>query len=156
MISKKLLEEVLTVSYGEGFTVVDFEESYSFDGLHFEYCYGDVDITEKDSINIYELAHKCKEWAYKQKIIGLGAIHYLTKIEVITKHYEDYYVCGIEKSGADDNTPLSFYGLKGRDNHREECWNLPANKIKELRWYADTEQEAIFKACQWILENKEK
>lgn len=69
-------------------------------------------------VNIYELAHKCKEWAYENNyyiysiftFAGEGSA-YITKDENISKHLS------------------SFSG--------------------------DYEPEAIFKACQWILDNKE-
>lgn len=62
-------------------------------------------------INIYELAFKCKEWAY-------------SKCNEIISYTEG---CEI------------FQTQMGE-------------KIKDF--YADTEIEAIFKACQWILDNK--
>ena len=70
-----------------------------------------------DTINIYELAHKCKEWALKH--------HY----KVISKP---------------DNVPglwEAYVNLSLTSKHGE---------------VADTEPEAIFKACQWILDKDRK
>lgn len=64
-------------------------------------------------INIYELAHKCKEWAIKY-IANIGS---------------------------------------GYDKDKEFYWCICNNG--EFQFYADTELQAIFKACQWILDNKE-
>lgn len=65
--------------------------------------------------NIYELAHKCKEWA-----LNLGYILYSTIYG---------YECYIDSRSFIDNTPIRFL--------------------------AGSEPEAIFKACQWILDNKD-
>ena len=69
----------------------------------------------EEEINIYELAHKCKEWVLKQ---GYRIIIDCSK-----------------------DIELGIRILKnGRDIYSNE------NK---------SEQQAIFKACQWILDNKE-
>jgi len=65
-------------------------------------------------INIYELAHKCKEWAMPMYLVS---------------GYDNNFFCSINKGWSDEVTPSTFYG--------------------------NTEPEAIFKACQWILDNKE-
>ena len=108
MISKELLSEVL------GFGVY---QSIRKD----EYAYNDIKLniinTELlyDYVNIYELAHKCKEWVLKQ---GYRIIIDCSK-----------------------DIELGIRILKnGRDIYSNE------NK---------SEQQAIFKACQWILDNKE-
>jgi hypothetical protein len=66
---------------------------------------------EKRSINIYELAHKCKEWAASRNI----------RLNSSLDH------CDVWSSEFDECAHTSF---------------------------AASEPEAIFKACQWILENK--
>lgn len=76
----------------------------------------------KGSINIYELAHKCKEWAFNQSYIMESA--YVTK----------------------GNFTSSYCKL---ENH----FIYP--KVKET-FHEDTEIKAIFKTCQWILDNKDK
>jgi hypothetical protein len=65
-------------------------------------------------INIYELAHKCKEWLK-------------------------------------NNVSNSFSGFD--NGHRFFC-HIENYNIQD-RFYEDTEHEAIFKACQWILDTKE-
>ncbi len=85
--------------------------------------YKDIEIGNNyDEINIYELAHKCKEWA-----LSLG------------------YVFSIYSFNFSFNT---------EQEHRVRL--LIGNEV--VYWGNDscdeTEVEAIFKACQWILENK--
>ena len=74
-----------------------------------------------DELNIYELAHKCKEWAYKthNKIIS-------SEVSV-----EDWV-----------SVVAHFYG------------NLQVHIEESFR--GETEPEAIFKACQWILDKEVK
>lgn len=67
-----------------------------------------------DEINIYELAHKCKEWAIKKEFIVTSQIN----------TYASYSYIGLDE----------LYG----------------GFIKEFE--ANTEQEAIFKSCEWIME----
>ena len=59
MISNELLREVLRLHCGIK-SIKNSEVIYWFD------CIGEI---REDSINIYELAHKCKEWAYKEGFI---------------------------------------------------------------------------------------
>jgi hypothetical protein len=66
-------------------------------------------------INVYELAHKCKEWALMHDFS-------------IKSTYDFTHTCF-----------ASVYGLQ-----RGSYFNAQA----------DTEPEAIFLACQWILDNK--
>ena len=73
-------------------------------------------------INIYELAHKCKEWATSKGYIMLS-------------YMED------DKTGY-----VSLGDLFGQTKVK-----LP--QPKDSFWFeADTELEAIFKACEWIME----
>lgn len=77
----------------------------------------------EEEVNIYELSHKCKEWAYSQGyIISSG----LTP------------VLGVNKDGwaevFSSSTPLD-----GK-----------LHTFKQL-----SEPEAVFKACEWILDNKD-
>ena len=72
-------------------------------------------------INIYEVAHKCKEWAYRQGYVLLSG-------------YSAYGV------------GLFFCSCKG--------W-VSENYDKKIEITHNTEPEAIFKACQWILDNKD-
>ena len=72
------------------------------------------------NINIYELAQKCKEWAYKQGYVILSG----------------HSAYGI---GA------FFCSCKG--------W-LSENYDKRIEINHNTEPEAIFVACQWIIDNR--
>lgn len=108
MISKELLNEVL-----------GYEASY-IQIVGMKLCFS-CHIKGGSNINIYELAHKCKEWAYKQGYAILSG----------------HSAYGI---GA------FFCSCKG--------W-LSENYDKRIEISHNTEPEAIFKACQWILNNKE-
>lgn len=113
MISKELLSEVLNKNI----------LSYEFD------MYGNIDykvINDYGSnINIYELAHKCKEWA-------------------------------LEK-----NLTLFSGNINNQDNNYESEWSYDCQIFShkegiELFYIKSlTEPDAIFKACQWILDSKE-
>lgn len=105
MISKELLSVVLKV-----------------DLLEHLKLYGKTDITFTNgnsmvSINIHELAHKCKEWAF-----NLG--------------------CTLESAHVTKGSCTSSY-----------CKIIiPLSKNDRNIYHEDTEAEAIFKACQYILE----
>lgn len=71
-------------------------------------------------INIYELAHKCKEWAVIRQFYNVASLLDYTG-----------YTCIIRQD------PMTFINT-------------------ELRFRAGTEPEAIFKACQWILDKDSK
>ena len=73
-------------------------------------------------LNIYELAHKCKEWALTN---GYRLCSY-PKL-TISGHP---YMCDVFNGIGSDKKCLIIIG-------------------------EDTEPEAIFKACQWILDNKD-
>ena len=112
MISKELYEEVQkdyidfkNITQDEYITIFNKEEeTVEYVNKHTWY--------EADSISIYKLAHKCKEWAYNNS-----------------------------------------YTLRSQ---LKVCYcRFPIhNDIEEKIFKADTELEAIFKACQWILDNK--
>jgi len=108
MISEELLSTIL----GAGVTRVvhypkDSNLYYSFTG------------TDTQHINIYELAHKCKEWAMSQGFIVLT-------------YGEAYY-----------NVDVHYHSNKSKFG------NLAFSDT------AQEEPEAIFKACQWILEQND-
>ena len=105
MISKELLSVVLCSDC----TKVD-----KLLGNTLGFCVANADVGR---INIYELAHKCKEWAWA-KGIDLQ----------IMNHGEAKFCCKIDERNV---------------------------KYHSAKW-GETEPEAIFKACQWILENKAK
>lgn len=108
MISKELLSEVLGYKISKAY----IEDTQSVKYLNV-FLDGD-DTGIYDSINIHELAHKCKEWAYKQGFLL--------------------------------NSDSLGYCLHG-------CYEEDIIKVDQ-EWKSDTEPEAIFKACEWILENK--
>ena len=83
-------------------------------------------------INIHELAHKCKEWAYEQGY-----------------HIFVYRVRGhmFELLVTDNSTDCQNSNLYDRVSKDKRGINMHSYEIP-------TEPEAIFKACQWILENK--
>ena len=106
MISKELLSEVLGRDVDK---VKGIEANTLIYGCaHYDGWY--------DEINIYELAHKCKELA-------------------LSKNYE------IESS-------LFIDGSKKRIGYSQ----VLREESPMLQKTADTEPEAIFKACEWIME----
>lgn len=111
MISKELLCKVLELK--------KIDEIYQEDNLLY-FC------ESNKGINIYELAHKCKEWA-------------------VSKRYSLYsgYDKLINKYGVYVNLLLL-----GDDESTIGGWDT------EIYFIANTEPEAIFKACQYIMENK--
>ena len=104
MISKELLSEVL----GE-------DRATSCNKLEMEIGNNFLIVDDWIKINIYELAHKCKEWA-------------LSKEYVVSSH--------------------SKYKLDGYN-----CILYCNNGEIDEDFTSDTESVAIFKACQWILDN---
>lgn len=118
MISKELLSEVL----GCDCVACYFEDTYNLINYKYEYDVTWSEETQYDnsSINIYELAHKCKEWAVVKQFYNVASLLDYTG-----------YTCIIRQN------PMTFLNT-------------------ELRFRAGTEPKAIFKACQWILEQKRK
>ena len=115
MISKELLSEVLGKDVSDVSIVMN----------NINYVIEDNETQEDDelvyidlgmNINIYELANKCKEWAYNQ----------------------NFYIYSI----------VSFAG-------EGWCYITKEDNIeKRLKTFiADTEPEAVFEACEWILSN---
>lgn len=111
-LTKELLSEVLSRNVNK----FRIERTVSF-GIQVEY---EVSSGTRFYTNIYELAHKCKEWAYTKgmrEILSADGVAYIDKEN------------GVLDEGG-------FY---------PEQW-----------FSANTEPEAIFKACQWIMEQKDK
>ncbi len=79
-------------------------------------------------INIYELAHKCKEWA-----INYG---------------KGYYVW----TGINHNSKWDVFVTKFNSFSKFEPVEYQA--VYNPLGGKETEPEAVFKACEWILENK--
>ena len=100
MIIEELLSEVLGVNIKRVINLSSPNKVY-YDGE-----------LGTDVINIYELAHKCKEWAFDKM----------------------------------------FFLSSGFDTDGAFCLDRMNNKS----FIAETEPEAIFKACQWVLEKKER
>ena len=122
MISKELLSSVL------GLTVV---KGLELEGIVLWYN-GIVNINNQPpyakelNINIYELAHKCKEWAVNlsPNKHALSSYPRWGDIRNYKKTNGSYYICQHLVSG--------------------------------VQFEAETEPEAIFKACEWILKQVEK
>jgi len=117
--SKELLSEVLDYKV----------ENYSHNGTPITNLAINVDARAdngirlaKQNINIYELAHKCKEWAWRTENVRLetGRMYGLTT---------EAHNCRIDV----------YSGHKFYFNGRYKDFT------------ANTEPEAIFKACEWIL-----
>lgn len=107
MISKELLSEVVGLCCGVK-CIRNSEVVYWFN------CIGEV---REGSINIYELAYLCKEWASKH--------HYSVMSGWEMTHWGGAYRVAVFRNS--DNILFSMSTVK-------------------------TEPEAIFRACEWILE----
>jgi len=107
-ISKELLSEVL----GENIRGVK-DKQPSERMLYFRVQSG---VTRQ--INIHELAHKCKEWAYKSYGLSIWSGYSFD---------DECFTCEVYEDGQTSS---------------------------ETYWAANTEPEAFFKACEWILEQK--
>ena len=127
MISKELYEEVQkdyidfkNITQDEYITIFNKEEeTVEYVNKHTWY--------EADSISIYKLAHKCKEWAT-----------FKNGKNIITER---------DISGVYSYI-IFMIGITIHNEYLDDTTKILAN------FKADTEPEAIFKACQWILENK--
>ena len=109
--SKELMSEVLGKPIGR----IEYEEDV-------RYFYAGTD-TFCGQINIYEFAHMCKEWAFKQ---GYDLV--CKRKYTLTR--STYYECNVEKL-------LNYIFYFEAEFSSEQ-----------------SEQEAIFKACEWIKDNK--
>ena len=110
-------------------------------------------------INIYELAHKCKEWALNQQIDNSpkgNPFKYkvLNNLDIVVcKHsIEEGYISNISPLFYSNNTTLDIFGI----NLNLDDATIISNTFDSLYFYANTEVEAIFKACQWILDKDSK
>ena len=84
-------------------------------------------------INIYELAHKCKEWAF-EKGYSLQSGKPIVQDDEGNQVFNYWYKC-------------YFWEL---DRY---SFDAPIQNTK-IETNSATEPEAIFKACQWLFENK--
>lgn len=114
-ISKELLSEVIGKEIRE-FAIEKNELRYILED-------DNNSIPELYYINIYELAHKCKEWAFDSFYLSI----------ITFKINDDLYKCEI----ADIKDSLGEWSNK-------------------YSFRIDNEIKAIFKACEWILDNEEK
>ena len=103
--SKELISEVLSKEVEEEIFIDSNSLTYVNSGIY-------------EDINIYELAHKCKEWANKK--------------------YKACLISGYCKS----------FGYKCFTDNPYELQYI--KKVETQT--ADTEPEAIFKACEYIME----
>ena len=125
MISKELLSEVLEIK-----VFAEIREDDDVRNNILVYWEFDGYRNECRNINIYELAFKCKKWA-----ISNG-------FDVLSGGLEQgKYSCYL-----DSELELTHNEYK-IDKYNISC--------ETLSFYEDTEIKAIFKACQWILKNKE-
>ena len=106
MISKELLREVLGEDRATSCNKLEMETDNSF-----------LVVDDWITINIYELAHKCKEWAYKR-----GFLYWYENSRLFIKIM---YSCKVD-------------------------FVLDIGEYKK-----PFEIDIDFKACQWILDNKE-
>ena len=149
LIKKVLVEEAKNLSEDFSFYIYEDYITFSNDGEQlFDY-------------SIYKFAFKCKEWAYKQKIgktgtysngCGWSQQHLMYDINIVTKQCDKEYLATID-NGKDLNCSLDFYGLSAMHNSSVVQFNYKANTVKDICFYANTEPEVIFKACNWVLEN---
>lgn len=129
LISKELLSEVLKdKTIGNVLTDVKVIESKIFGNIkENELAYYSAK-KGWQRINIHELAHKCKEWAREES--------YYLKSELNSDNTIDP-VCDVANC---------WVGQLVFDGEPKE--------IQVACFGGDTEPESIFKACQWILDNK--
>ena len=116
-ISKELLSEVISGSK----KVFDSDIIICIDRVTLRYgILEENDNISYFNINIYELAHKCKEWASEQGYILLS------------------------KPRTNSSKATCCFDINGRHDYEDDFHN-------DFR--ADSEQQAVFDACQWILDN---
>ncbi len=134
MISNELLREVLAIEYA-----FDIQPVKEWQPNILEWYRPEVYKEQTYSINIYELAHKCKEWIMYNGVntINSGTCKY-REMRIIPEEIHIQSYCDISKGLS---THLWIGSTKGNNGHR---------------FYADSEPEAIFKVCEWILDNKDK
>lgn len=116
MISKELLSEVL------GYTPFKIDKIKQVGGIGLTLILLNQDGTVRSYQNIYQLAHKCKEWALSNKYM------------------------------IDSNISPTFKEVNNGIVGTSLIYNL--NNMESKRFQSDTELEAIFKACEYIMENK--
>ena len=116
MISEELLSEVVgykvcNIFYNSEQRMNDYEEKLISFKKESNYCW-------RNQYNVYEIAHRCKEWALLNGYIIYSSLNYGSRLHGFS--------CVKHKHGGED---LYYFS-------------------------EETEFEAIFKCCQWILDNK--
>lgn len=159
IISKELLSEILDKKVVvDDISNIELKENT----ITFIEDYWDEDegsgFYRNHTINIYELAHKCKEWALNQEI-DKSPKENIFKFKVLYKMDIETYKHPIEDGYSSMINPLK-YGNSVNLNTFGICLNsydstIVNNTFESLVFYAPTEPEAIFKACQWILNQKD-
>lgn len=134
MISKKLLGNVL----GEKINSFHVEECHTRNGIRLNihakgqsHGYGDTEYTF--DINVDTLAYNCKEWARKKGYEIISTSHFDIKhcnVRDFNKYWFTAYINYSLTAGVKENIFLNEFS-------------------------AEKEYEAIFKACDWLLEKKD-
>ena len=135
MISKELLSEVLDIPLQHIRYNGTTNHYKIFKENLFNWNSGDYGRWSNLEINIYELAHKCKEWACKKGYSIISISDFDIRHDTID-NYDKYYF-----------TAYINMNLFPELNKKEYTHLHDIN--------SSTEPEAIFKACQWILDNKD-
>ena len=118
-VSKELMSEVLNYE-------VDTFLGLNKNEIDYTCCRDENEGYIDISINLYEFAFKCKEWAYTNKYRLSSGQHRLnTKQEHYINNQIASYFCSVYYITNDDS---------------------------DIQIDANTEPEAIIKACEWILE----
>ncbi len=135
LISVELLNEVLEIDCEKVYNVicVDYPKKNKISSdIEFKY----VGHEASETINIYELAHKCKVWAFnlpdnKEQNISI-----------------DFIASGLIKNIA----PELIKNVECKGYCRINYYSPQAESSGSELFNAETEPEAIFKACEWIRE----
>ena len=130
-LTKELLDEVLIRDRD----ITSFE-AYNNNAVIIKWTSG-IDSTEVFHIeNIYELAHKFKEWAYMQGY----------QILIYTKTFYE----------SDKSLPNGYKPTPNKWIYEARVEEPFTNNFIKAFKGCKTEPEAVFKACQWIMEQQEK
>jgi len=117
VISKELLREVL------GYKVEYVEECEHRDNIIG--IWNNINSTPIKELNIYELAHKCKEWAYKQGYILMSTIRTNSSLAI----------CEFSKSGKHDYEDELYNNFRAHTEHEAvflACkWILENNTTRD-------------------------
>jgi len=121
IISKELLSEVLEIKIDK---IINNSRRCKPNTI----VYDNEELNDYEVINIYELAHKCKEWASIKSYYISSCINSDNTIDPVCSKYNAWV-----NQFVFDGEPIEI---------TVGCFG------------ADTDPEAIFKACEWILKQK--